>query len=235
MFDIAICDDERYQLGELEEMLCSLAKKMGIYLEIHVFEQGELLLEEIRRGTQFDIIYLDIELNGINGVKLAEELRKSDQTLHIIYVTQYENYIKKSINTMPSGYITKPINVNEFETVFRRVSGWIQGKDVYYRFISDKLPCKVLLKNILYFKSDLRRVEIVCEEQKYKIYKKLDQIEMEFTESCKNQFLRIHQSWLVNYNHINRFGYNWVELSSGEYLPISRKRRGKIEEILGKI
>lgn len=87
MFDIAICDDERYQLGELEEMLCSLAKKMGIYLEIHVFEQGELLLEEIRRGTQFDIIYLDIELNGINGVKLAEELRKSDQTLHIIYVT----------------------------------------------------------------------------------------------------------------------------------------------------
>lgn len=181
------------------------------------------------------MVYLDIELGSMNGVSLAEELRKRDRTLQIIYVTQYEGYIKKSINTMPSGYIVKPIKEDELETVFRRVSSWILEKDDYYRFVSDKIPCKVLLKDIIYFKSNLRQAEIVCETQSYVIYRRLDQIELELAETHKGQFLRIHQSYIVNYNYVSRFGHNWVELNTGQCLPMSRKKRENIENRLGRM
>lgn len=125
MLDIAICEDDRYQQGELEEKLYAMGKRLGICLEVYVYERGESLLAEIQRGTQYDMVYLDVELGGMSGISLAEELRKKDRTLQIVYVTQYEGYIKKSIDTMPSGYIVKPIKEDELEAVFQRVSSWI--------------------------------------------------------------------------------------------------------------
>lgn len=233
MLDIAVCEDERYQQGELEEMLYALGKKLHICLEVEVYERGESLLAEYKRGTQYDIVYLDIEMEGMNGIRVAEELRKRDRTLQIIYVTHYERYVWQSIGTMPSGYLIKPVDSNDFERVFRKICGWIQDKDAYFRFISDKIPGKVLLKRILYFRSNLRQVEIICEKESYAIYRKLDQIEQELEESCRRQFLRVHRSYLVNYSWIRSFGHNWVELDTGERLPMSRGKRELVEKRLG--
>ena len=207
-------------------------KMLGIYLEVSVYERGESLLAEVDKGAQYDVIYLDIEMEGMDGIRVAEELRNQDRTMQIIYVTHHERYVRQSIDTMPSGYLVKPVNSEEFERVFRKISGWIQGKDAYYRFICDKIPRKVLLKNILYFKSSLRQVEIVCEDNIHLIYQKLNKIEQELAEENQNQFLRIHQSYLVNYNHIRCFGHNWVELQTGTRLPMSRGRREVVEKRL---
>lgn len=233
MLDIAVCEDERYQQGELEEMLYALGKKLGILLEVSVYEHGESLLAEVDKGFCYDIVYLDIEMEGMDGICVAEELRNRDRTVQIVYVTHHEGYIWQSVGTMPSGYLVKPVNPEEFERVFRKITGWIQDKDAYYRFTSDKTPGKVLLKNILYFKSRLRQVEIVCKDGNYLIYQKLDQIQQELEAENQKQFLRIHQSYLVNYNYICHFGHNWVELETGQKLPMSRGRRGMVEKRLG--
>ena len=185
MLDIAICEDERFQQGELEEMLYTLGKKLGIYLEVSVYERGESLLADVNYGAHYDVIYLDIEMDGMDGLHVAEELRSQDRTVQIIYVTQYECYLHQSIDTMPSGYLVKPVNPEEFKKVFQRISSWIQGQDAYYHFTSDKIPRKVLLKDILYFRSKLRQVEIVCEENSHLIYQKLNEIEREL--AAENQ------------------------------------------------
>lgn len=62
MLDIAICEDERFYQGELEEMLYALGRKLGIYLEVSVYERGESLLAEVDKRAQYDVIYLDIEM-----------------------------------------------------------------------------------------------------------------------------------------------------------------------------
>lgn len=233
MLDIAVCEDDRYQQGELEGLLYSLGRKLGISLEVYVYERGESLLAEVRKGVQYDIVYLDIEMEGMDGIRVAEELRDRDRTIQIIFVTHHERYIRQSIGTMPSGYIMKPVDSGEFEKVFRKICGWIQEKDAYFRFVSDKIKRKVPLKSILYFKSDLRQVEVVCEEESHIVYRRLDHIEEELEAACQRQFLRIHQSYLVNYNRIRCFGHNWVELETGLRLPMSRKKREAIEKRLG--
>ncbi len=232
MFDIAICEDDRYQQGELEEMLYAIGRKRKIQLEITVYGSGEDLLEEVRRGSRFDVICMDIELEDMNGINVAEELRRCDKTLQVIYVTQYEGYIKDTFRTIPSGYVVKPVDPAEMEEVFVRTLSWIQDKDTYYRFMCDKLPCKVPLKDIQYFQSSLRQVEIFCDGKSYQIYHKLNEIEKELTEQKADGFLRIHQSYLVNYSHIRRFGHAWVELDSGQILPMSRRQRARVEKML---
>lgn len=233
MLDIAICEDERYQQGQLEKLLDALGKKMHLNLEIHVYERGESLLEEIQKGTQYDIVYLDIEMKGMSGLEVAEELRKTDHNIQIIYVTQFEQYIWNSIETMPSGYVMKPIKPDKFEQNFSKIAKWIMEKDEFYRFISKKKSCKVLLKDILYFRSRLRQVDIVCGTEQYETYMKLDTIEQELKEKYNVQFLRIHQSYLVNYHYIERFSCDDVMLNNGQHLPISRQRRREIEKLLG--
>lgn len=233
MLDIAVCDDDRYLQGELEGMLYALGRKLRVGLEVYVYERGEFLLAEVQKGTQYDIVYLDIEMEGMDGIRVAEELRNRDRTMQLIYVTQHDRYLWRSIGTMPSGYIMKPVKPEEFEKVFRKICGWIQEKDDYFCFVSDKIKRKVPLRGIHYFWSALRQVEVVCGKESYLVYRKLDQIEGELEAAGQRQFLRIHQSYLVNYNQIRCFGHNWVELESGLRLPMSRRKREAVEERLG--
>ena len=216
----------------MEQLVQKIAKQHLVEVEIEVFCDSNSLVGAVKGGNGFDIIYLDIEMDGMDGLHVAEELRSQDRTVQIIYVTQYECYLHQSIDTMPSGYLVKPVNPEEFKKVFQRISSWIQGKDAYYRFTCDKIPRKVLLKDILYFRSKLRQVEIVCEDNSHLIYQKLNEIERELAAENQKQFLRIHQSYLVNYNHIRCFGHNWVELQTGKRLPMSRGRREVVEKRL---
>ena len=231
MLEIAVCEDERYQQGELEELLYSLGKKHGIGLEVDVYENGESLLKAIQEKIKYDLVYLDVEMSGINGVEVAEKLRESDRTVQLVYVTHYDGYLKQSTQTMPSGYIIKPVDVEEFEKLFLRISRWIRDKDEYFRFCCDKVPCKVWIRSIVYIKSDRRRVIIVCEEEQVEVYKRLDEVEKEL-EGSAICFLRIHQSYLVNDIYVKRFGHNWVDLVTGERLPMSRRKRENVEDKL---
>ena len=145
---------------------------------------------------------------------------------------ELDAYCKKADFVFNLAGVNRPEDPEEFKKVFQRISSWIQGKDAYYRFTCDKIPRKVLLKDILYFRSKLRQVEIVCEDNSHLIYQKLNEIERELAAENQKQFLRIHQSYLVNYNHIRCFGHNWVELQTGKRLPMSRGRREVVEKRL---
>ena len=118
MLEIAICEDDRYQQGDLEAMVYGLGKKHGICLEVDVYENGESLLRAIQKKIKYDLVYLDIEMDGMGGVEVAERLREKDRTVQLVYVTQYENYLKQSTQTMPSGYIIKPIDAGNLRIRF---------------------------------------------------------------------------------------------------------------------
>ena len=85
----------------------------------------------------------------------------------MIYVTSYDSYMKEVFEVTPSGFIVKPLNQKEFETTFCRVMRTVIGQDAYYRFRYKKEEYKLLIRNILYFTSDLRKTYIVEEGGRY--------------------------------------------------------------------
>ena len=108
------------------------------------------------------------------------------------------------------------------------------GQDAYYRFRYKKEEYKLLIRNILYFTSDLRKTYIVEEGGRYMEYRKLNDISKNLGQE-NGRFVRIHKSYLVNYRHIVRFSYDTVKLSNGEVLPVSSHRKQEVDEQLAKL
>lgn len=234
MINIAICDDECRFIGQLEEMLCGLQKKYGVDLEIDSFQNGSSLLDAIGGGQYYDIICLDIQMDGLDGLETARKIRMADRTVELIYVTSYDSYMKAVFEVAPSGFIVKPVDVQEFEDTMRRVIRVVMDQDVYYRFRYNKEEYKVPVRDILYFSSDLRRTNIVWKDGTYIEYKKLSEISS-CIRQASGEFLRIHKSFLVNYRHVVRFSHDKVLMSNGTELPVSDYRRQEVDEQLKKL
>ena len=99
MINIAICDDDVAITATIEEILYKIAKEQGIKISCSVFFDGFTLVEDIRQGTYYDLIYLDIEMRKVNGISAAELIRGMEIPALIVYVSSYEksNQRKKYI------------------------------------------------------------------------------------------------------------------------------------------
>lgn len=234
MLDIAICDDDNSFAGGLEKTLCRMEKTYGLKFEIDVYQDGCSLVKEVMSGKRYDIICMDIQMREMDGVEAARQIRKLDRVVELIYVTSYDSYMKEVFEVTPSGFIVKPLNQKEFETTFCRVMRTVIGQDAYYRFRYKKEEYKLLIRNILYFTSDLRKTYIVEEGGRYMEYRKLNDISKNLGQE-NGMFVRIRKSYLVNYRHIVRFSYDTVKLSNGEVLPVSSHRKQEVDEQLAKL
>lgn len=147
MLDIAICDDDNRFAGGLEETLCRMGKNYGLKFEIDVYQDGSSLVKEIKSGRRYDIICLDIQMQEMDGVEAARQIRKLDRVVELIYVTSYDSYMKEVFEVTPSGFIVKPLDQKEFEKTFHRVLQTVIGQDAYYRFRYNKEEYKLLIRD----------------------------------------------------------------------------------------
>lgn len=98
-----------------------------------------------------------------------------------------------------------------------------------FRYSYQRMNHKVPIKDILYFESNKRKIFIVTEQEILELYGKLNEIE-ETLKTCKISFLRVHQSFLVNYKHISGQSYDSVVMDNGQKISISEDRRKIISE-----
>ena len=231
MIKNALCDDNRYLLGKLEELLYELAERHKLHIDVDCFEDGAKLLEKIKKGERFDIIYMDIQIGGMDGLETAYRIREFDWNFQLAYVTSYESYMKEAFKSAPIAFIMKPIKVKEFEDTFLYMLQKLTKHNANYCFRYMKTEYRIPMCDILYFESNLREVRIVWKNGILKEYNKLDVIEKKL-EGEKEYFLRIHKSYLVNYHYIAGIGYDRVIMNTGLELPLSRKYQKQVDEML---
>lgn len=118
MLSIAVCDDENTITGQIETLLCSIAKKHGISIEIDVFNNGLSLESQVLDGKKYDLIYLDIEMSSGDGISTAENIRKRDENALLVYVSGYEKYMMELFALDVLAFVKKPIETARFEKVF---------------------------------------------------------------------------------------------------------------------
>lgn len=229
MLNIAICDDDIQTTGQLEMLIQNIAKKNFIDADIEVFWNGESLTDAVAAGDSFDIIYLDIEMDKEDGISAAKKIRIYDKNVLIIYVTSHENHMKESFAVRPFQFLVKPVNENQMEACFKAAYEDICSGDFYFRYSYQRMNYKVLIRDILYFESNKRKVFIVTGEETFELYGKLNEIENSL-KACKVSFLRVHQSFLVNYKHVKGQSYDFVVMDNGKKIPISEDRRKMISE-----
>lgn len=229
MIEIAICDDEVYMTSEIEEALQNLCELYNVAVEIDVFYDGSTLVDYIEKGAKYDLIYLDIEMQHKNGVEAARRIRKIDMNVLIIYVTSHESFAKEVFEVSAYRFITKPIDKNIFEKYFLSAIETIRIVPVYYRYQYNKIRYKLLIEDIIYFRSDKRITYIVTKNGEEKCYEKLNDIEKKLND-FNVIFFRTHQSFLVNPKYVMAYMYDSMTLFDGSVVSISIKRRKEVNK-----
>lgn len=246
MIEIAICDDSKTTVESIEKMLNEFSASHSIKVNCSLFFDGSELVKSIQQGIIYDLIYLDIEMNTLNGISTAEYIRNLELTTLIVYISNHEKYLKDLFDTEPFRFLSKPLDKEKFQSVFIAACKRIEQKTEYFSFSYNKEIIKLPINHISYFESHNRTIHIheifnnnksSSPEGMYKFYEKLNTIENQFLNTNTN-FIRIHQSYLVNCTHIKSITFTTVTLFDGTKLQISADRqksvRAKFCTLIGK-
>lgn len=237
MIRVGICDDMLEETIRQKGMVERFGKRFGVNVEILIFEEGEELLQEIQTYGHIDILLLDIEMGGINGIETARIIRETDFQTVLIFISAYDQYCKEMISVQPFAFLDKPVKEKELEIVLKKVMEVKFAECERFLFSSQKHRYSMPLYQILYFESTVRQICVYCEKERYLFYGKLNTVEKEVGKS-RIKFARIHVSYYINLNHIKEWNYDSVIMDDNMEIPVSKKYRKMMKQyymgILGK-
>ena len=238
MINIAICDDDEATTFLIEEMIYKLAFLQHIKVDCDIFFDGSTLVESIRHGAYYDLIYLDIEMRKTDGIRAAEMIRYMDTSPLIVFLSSNEKNLKDLFHTEPFHFLSKPLDAKAFRFVFLAAYKRIARKTEYFSYTYNKRFLKIPLAKISYFSSRNRVIYIHVvdsiktehteyDEAETKFYGKMNNLEEQLAER-KARFIRIHQSYLINFDYMKSMSYKSVLMSDGTLLQISEDRHKSV-------
>ena len=225
MIKVAVCDDETMIAAQMESIILDVCYRENIPVDVDVFYDGESMEKEIWQGTKYDLIYLDIQMENDDGITTAQNVRKTDENVLLIYVSGYDKYIMELFRLDVFAFIKKPIETESFENTFLDANRKICNQKFYFPFHYKNQESKIPCVDIMYFESQARKISIHVRNGEVEIFNgKLSEVEA-WVDRGKIPFLRIHQSYLVNYHHIKSRSKKEVTLIDGTKLPVSEDRQ----------
>lgn len=230
MFRIGICDDESIICSEIENIILNYSKSISEKIEVDVFYSGEELYEFLKSDNCVDMIFLDIELNKLNGVELGRIIRNElkNENIQIVYISSKENYAMELFDVRPLNFLIKPTDKLKVIEMINKAMELLNKLDVYFKYKQGHNFCKKEIKDILYFESDNRQVKMVTTTDEITFYGNLSEIHSQLE---LHKFFFIHKSYLVNYYHVAEFYYDKLILTNSHVLPISQSKRTEVRKL----
>lgn len=231
MIKIAICDDDKLFCDEIETAIESYERTSSSSISFETFYSGESLIEYIRDGNVFDLIFLDIELENINGVDVGKIIRNEfkNEAIQIVYISWNRAYALELFKNRPFDFLIKPLETEALYEVIDKYIEIYEHENNFFEFKFGKSAYKIPFKEIMYFESENRKIKIVGIFGEKEYYEKLQTVSSQLPAK---EFIQIHKSIIVNCFYISNYTYEEIVLSSGQKLPISQKFRVPVREEL---
>lgn len=218
MLRVGICDDE----------ICA-RDALRIQLEKIFDDDAEMIVYEFSSGTgvakwlnhhpgEIDLLFLDVEMAGLNGTETAKAIREYNQELMIVFVTGYADYVFDGYQVNALDYIIKPVGEDRLKQVLNRVRDMLNRQQEHMFTLKNVDGVfRIPIADMLYFYSEKRIVTLVTDKKTYAFYAKLDSLAAQLPQ----EFVRIHQRYLVNPTRVTHIAS--TEVAIGDIvLPISR-------------
>lgn len=220
---ILICDDESLY----SDAICAsidrwLVDRKTSGVVVSTYRSSEDLLEEIEQSLPYDLVFLDIQFPGeLNGLMLAEYLRKINEQGLIVFTTHYEKYAMEGYKVSALRYLQKPVSDTQFfECLDIAYRQWKLWSNRCLTFVDSQQIYRIAYKSILYMETEAHYVHIHLThgEETLRTRMKLSEIMAKLPETT---FVQCHRSYMVNLMYVQRISRKEIALSGGIHLPIS--------------
>lgn len=231
MFQIAICDDDKYLCAELEKQLLKYGQNFQEKVEVEVFYNGQDLWQTMENGYEADLLFLDIRMQYLDGIELGKRIRDmlSNDRTQIVYISEYDSYAMELFQVRPLHFLKKPLKEKAVTSVVQKAWQLLEKQKQHYCYYSGKNMYKVLVQDILYFSSQGKKITLHTKTEEREFYSKLSEV----IASLKNfNFISIHKSYFVNFLHITEVRRNEIILTNGETLPISNSKKETVQQFV---
>lgn len=220
---VGICDDNPVDLELIKNELKRVMGDLAITYELITCTSGNTIIKQIDRILTLDVLILDIDMPGADGITVAERLMDSD--VNIIFATNHQELVFEAIHSRPFRFIRKERLSSELKEAMSALLEKISKETILYDFKSTHENYKLKLVDVNYIESKGHYLQVHTKDNIVQIRGKIS----EYEEKLRDYgFIRIHLGFLVNIRSIFSVTSREVTLDDGTVLPISRK---KVEEI----
>ncbi len=228
MIHIAICDDEKDFVASLSGLLKQYAAETGEEIKITPYYDGMELIE--RYDTTIDLIFLDIQMRLLNGLRAAEHIRRMDEGVGIIFLTTLTQYGLEGYKYQAANYIIKPM---KYVRLKAEMDQWLKKRrpeeDPAIPVSNDTGKYKVFLRSLKYVETFNRSLLLHTESEDIICHKSMKEMEQILQDKG---FVRCHTSYIVNLSYIKGVKKLEIELVTGEKIPVSQPKRKEFMEKL---
>ena len=201
VYQIGICDDEISTCSELEKILIDYFKMAGLDVQINIWYRAEDFIRDVPQKIKVDLLFLDIEMPGKNGVHVGEYIRNDikDEAMHIIYISSKTNYAMELFKVHPYDFIVKPIDEKKVVNNVSKLLELDEHDNRYFTYEYNRIKNRIHYGDIVYFESDRKHIKIICSDGTQKEY--VGKMK-ELIERLPFSFALVAQSFIINLRHI---------------------------------
>ena len=226
---IALCDDDSRALPIIAGAAESTFLTCGMQADIHMFQEGEALLRAMEE-TRYDLLLLDIEMPGMDGIELARRLRAGNDDTKIVFVSEAESRVFESFLVQPLGFVRKSNFLNDISAVVELYRKAVEQENAgdYMDFTTRNGILTLKSRQILYIEGsrNYQLLNVADRSTPIEIKMTMDKLE-KLTEPFG--FIRIHKGFLVNYQYIQHLSATTAVLQNGMALPIGRSKAQEVK------
>lgn len=232
MFRIAICDDEAYFRRREKELIEKHMKKKGCACQIDLYSSGEEILNNEDSVLKYDMVFLDVSMEEMDGMKTAEKIRQISAGVYIVFVTAYITYVLEGYKVGAVRYLLKEEDSleNALKECLDAITAQMAYGKVMCTFSSADGKKSIPADSILYVESRLHKVVFYVMDDGVKEYSRYDKLDTVEQELGKYGFCRTHQSFLVNMSYAVGVERYRISLENGMEIHISKKYYKNVEK-----
>ena len=224
VFHIAICEDQAVMSDLLAAQVSRWADDRGITLALSRYPNAESFLFAYPEDSDFDLLLLDVEMGGMNGIALAKELRARKDDVQILFITGFPDYMPEGYDVAALHYLLKPVSEEKLFAVLDRALAANQRAEQVILCPTEQGKVRIPVREILYAEAFLHTTEIHTERTTYRAALSISELEAIFGQEA----VRCHRSYLVLLRHVLQLSRTELTLSDHSTLPISRSAAAQV-------
>lgn len=226
---IAICDDDEQELAQLSKLVAEYQSRRKVKSDCRIFYNGSDLLRNMK-GGEYDLIFLDVLMPGINGIQIARELRDLDQNVKLVFISSSPNFALESYNIGAFHYLLKPANADSLFPLLDKVEYELSRQDEYGFLLQNRKGIvrisyaeleytEVINKKLFFYLTDGTVYETTAALSEY-----------EERLLTRPEFIKTHRSYLANLSRIQSVDIHSAVTKSRRVIPISRSRHHLVRD-----